>query len=161
MFVPPVQRLSECAACGKPAAGNGDRCIFCGAGLLLETVNDWRIVYHPYSYADAMLATAALRANGVTTRFQHCNAERVLLGRAGGVVQVAADEQLAAREVLRLVRGVRTDPEYLEWQAVKRRRPRMLLLVVALAAGATITCGLLLHLLSAQPSASTTRHAAR
>jgi hypothetical protein len=129
------------------AAGDGERCIFCGAGLLLESVSEWRAVYHPHSYADAMLATAALRANGVTTRLQQCNATRVLFGQGGGIVQVAADEHAVAREVLRQVRGVRTDTEYLEWQALKHRPQRIGLVLVAVAAGAALAAGMLLHIL--------------
>jgi hypothetical protein len=53
-------------------------------------------------------------------------------------VQVADGEHLVAQEVLRLVRGVRTDTEYLEWQHLKHRRHmRKGLLIGALAALAT------------------------
>jgi hypothetical protein len=150
-----LQRLDHCPSCGIAAAGDGTRCIFCGVTLRLETVNEWRAVYHPHSYADAMLATAALRANGVTTRLEQCNLERVLLGRAGGVVHVAADEHAVAREVLRLVRGVRTDPEFLEWQALKRRPPRLGLALMVLVAGTALAAGVLLHLLRDVGAATT------
>lgn len=149
MNAPAFQRLEYCPACSRQAAGTWGRCIFCGHSLLLETVSEWRAVYHPYSYADAMLATGALRANGVTARLQQCNLERVLLGRQGGVVQVAADEHVVAREVLRRLRGVRTDTEYLEWQALKGRRTlRARLLIGALAAGTALAAGAMLALFS-------------
>ena len=145
MQTPEAQRSSHCPACGMAAAGDGPACIFCGAGLITQCVREWRAVYHPHSYADAMLATAALQANGVTTRLQQCNLSRVLFGQAGGVVQVAADEHPLAREVLRQVRGVRTDTEYLEWQAIKRRAGRNAPIVAALAAGAVLAAGILFH----------------
>jgi hypothetical protein len=154
-------RLEHCSECGIAAAGDGPRCIFCGAGLMLEPVKQWRALYHPYSYADALLATAALKANGVTARLQQWDAERMLLGR-GGVVQVAADEHMVAREVLRKLRGVRTDTEYLEWQALRAKPMRLGLLIGALAAGAVIAAGIIFHLLSeAAPAQPVQRQSAR
>ena len=127
------------------AAGDGDNCIFCGASLLLRPVSSWRSVYHPYSYADALLASATLQAHGLTARLKHSNLERVLLGHVGSVVEVAEGEHLFAQEVLRQVRGVRTDTEYLEWQQLKhaaRRRRRALIGAVAAAtASAAIAAG--------------------
>lgn len=143
---PRLTRLEHCPACAKPSAGEWERCIFCGHSLLSGGIEQWRTVYHPYSYADAMLASAALRANGVTVRVETGN----LLMRHGGVVQVAADEHPIAREVLRRVRGVRTDTEYLEWQQLKRRRgARSRLLIGAIAAGTAIAAGVALYLFHA------------
>lgn len=139
------ERASHCHACGKPAAGDGERCIFCGAGLMRVAVSSWRGVYHPYSYADALLASATLQAHGLTARLRHGSIERVLLGNVGGVVEVAEGEHLMAQEVLRQLRGVRTDTEYLEWQALKqrpRRRQRLLLGALAAAAATAVAAGL-------------------
>lgn len=98
----------------------------------------WRAVYHPYSYADAMLATSALQSHGFNARMSLQSAERTLTGVARGVVQVADGEHLRAQEVLRQLRGVRTDTEFVEWQELKhRRRLRRGLLIGALAALAT------------------------
>ena len=142
------QRLTHCSNCSRPAAGEGDHCIFCGTSLLRETVRDWRSVYHPYSYPDALLAHSALLAHGVTTRLKHSNMERVLLGHIGAVIQVAEGDHLYAQEVVRKLRGVRTDTEYLEWQELKRRKAlhrKLLIGAVAAAAAAlaaTLTWGL-------------------
>lgn len=69
------------------------------------------------------------------------------MGSTHGVVQVAQGDHLRAQEVLRQIRGVRTDTEYLEWQAIKhsRRVKRGLLIgaIAALAAAASITAALL------------------
>ena len=133
------------------AAGDGDRCIFCGNSLLIETVSNWRKVYQPYSYADAMLANATLQAHGLTTRHQQSNMERILHCNAGGIIEVAEDEHLYAQEVLRQLRGVRTDTEYLEWQEMKdrkARRKRALLVAVATATAAlaaAATLGLIMN----------------
>ena len=131
------QRASQCYASGQPAAGEGERCIFCGAALMLETVAHWRSVYHPYSYADALLANATLQAHGLTARLRHSNVERVLMGHVGSVVEVAEGDHLFAQEVLRQLRGVRTDTEYLEWQELKRRKGRNRRLLVSAVAAAT------------------------
>lgn len=140
------QRRDTCPACGQPAAGDGDQCIFCGASLRLLPVSAWRSVYHPYSYADALLASATLQAHGLTARLKHSNVERVLMGHVGSVIEVAEGQHLQAQEVLRQVRGVRTDTEYLEWQQLKqaaRRRRRMLIGAVAAAtASAAIAAGI-------------------
>lgn len=139
------RRREQCPACDKPAAGDGDCCIFCGASLRLLPVSAWRSVYHPYSYADALLASATLQAHGLTARLKHSNVERVLMGHVGSVIEVAEGQHLQAQEVLRQVRGVRTDTEYLEWQQLKqaaRRRRRLLIGAVAAAtASAAIAAG--------------------
>ncbi len=74
-------------------------------------------------------------------------AERVLMGSAHGVVQVAQGDHLRAQEVLRQIRGVRTDTEYLEWQAIKhgRKVKRGLLIgaIAALAAASSMAVALL------------------
>ncbi|MBE7492086.1 MAG: hypothetical protein HS108_10075 [Planctomycetes bacterium] len=154
------RRLDVCPACGKPAAGEGDQCIFCGAGLLTKAVG-WRAVYHAYSYADAMLATSALQSHGLSARMT-CNlGERALTGASHGVVQVADGDHIAAREVLRQLRGVRTDTEYLEWQELKHRRhvKRGLLLgtLAALAAAAGFGAVLLAATAETEPAAAEAR----
>ncbi|MBX3474622.1 MAG: hypothetical protein KF754_09590 [Planctomycetes bacterium] len=132
-----THRLQTCPACGKPAAGDGDHCIFCGANLLAGVVG-WRSVYHPYSYADAMLATSALQSHGFNARVSVGLSERWLTGNARGVVQVADGEHLHAQEVLRQLRGVRTDTEFREWHEIKHRRTlRRGLMIGTLAALAT------------------------
>lgn len=139
-------RHEYCPACRKPAAGDGEHCIFCGAGLLTLPVNQWRAVYHAYSYADALLATSALKSHGLTARLSCAGAERALTGNANGVVQVASGEHLRAQEVLRQIRGVRTDTEYLEWQALKgraaMRRGILIGAIAALAAAAGVAVSL-------------------
>ncbi|MBZ0135058.1 MAG: hypothetical protein K8I27_01640 [Planctomycetes bacterium] len=132
-----------------PASGEGDRCIICGNSLLLETVSNWRKVYHPYSYADAMLAHATLQAHGLTARHLHSNMERVLCSNAGGVIVVAEGEHLFAQEVLRQLRGVRTDTEYMEWQECKQRKARRRRIIMGAVAataalGAAAVLGLIL-----------------
>lgn len=134
--------MHECPACAMPATGDGDRCIFCGNSLLLETVSTWRKVYHPYSYADAMLAHATLQAHGLTARHQHSNMERVLNSNAGGVIEVAEGDHLYAQEVLRQLRGVRTDTEYLEWQEWRDRKIRRRRALIGAFATATATAAL-------------------
>jgi len=129
-----LQRQDRCSACGQPAAGDGDRCIFCGAGLLSTVVPLWRSVYHPYSYADGLLANAALLAHGVTTRLKHGSLDRVLSSNLTTVVEVAEGEHLFAQEVLRQLRGVRTDTEYREWQQIKQRARHRRLIAGAFAA---------------------------
>jgi hypothetical protein len=138
------QRSDQCRACGQPAAGDGGRCIFCGSSLLLERIYTWRSVYHPYSYADGLLANATLQAHGVNTRLRH---ERMLIGQAAGVVEVAEGEHLFAQEVLRQLRGVRTDTEYREWQEFKQRRAkhRLMWCIVATATAAAAITALWLH----------------
>jgi hypothetical protein len=125
------------------ATGDWERCIFCGATLMLETVSHWRSVYHPYSYADALLAQATLQAHGLHARHQHSNLERILMGKGGGVIEVAEGDHLFAQEVLRQLRGVRTDTEYREWQEYRHRRPgfRRALLTAVVAATATAALG--------------------
>lgn len=134
-----LQRLDECPACGMKAAGESDRCIFCGNSLLLETVSTWRKVYHPYSYADAMLARATLQAHGLNTRHLHSNTERILWSNSGGVIEVAEGEHLYAQEVLRQLRGVRTDTEFLEWQELRDRRARRRRALIGAVATAALT----------------------
>jgi hypothetical protein len=133
------QRASECRACGQAAAGDGDRCIFCGSSLLQEFVSSWRSVYHAYSYADGLLANATLMAHGVNVRLKH---ERPLMGHVGSVVEVAEGEHLFAQEVLRQLRGVRTDTEYREWHELKNRRLKRKLMLCAMAA-ATATAAVI------------------
>jgi hypothetical protein len=128
MREPIRKRADSCGACGKPAAGDGDNCIFCGRGLVSTRVAGWRSVYHPYSYSDALLANATLQAHGVNARVQH---ERLLTRQ---VVEVAEGEHLFAQEVLRQLRGVRTDTEYREWHELKQRGARRKLLLYAMAA---------------------------
>lgn len=128
------QRLDHCPACRKPAAGEGERCIFCGTSLLTRHVG-WRAVYHAYSYADAWLATSVLQSHGLAARMTSSGAARALTGAGQSIVQVADGDHWAAQEVLRQVRGVRTDTEYLEWQQLKHsRQMRKGLLIGALAA---------------------------
>ena len=134
--------MDHCPKCAMPAAGDGARCIFCGHSLILQTVEDWRTVYHPYSYADAMLATATLQAHGCTARLRHSNVERVLLGHVGSSVEVASDEHLFAQEVLRQLKGVRTDTEYLEWQELKAQRKRRKAFWIGALAAATASAAL-------------------
>ncbi|MCC6465814.1 MAG: hypothetical protein IT463_10780 [Planctomycetes bacterium] len=129
----------HCPACLRPIAGDGDRCIFCGAGLRREAVTTWRSVYHPHSYADAVLAACALRSHGLTARLSIGSADRALTGCTAGVVQVAEGEHLQAQEVVWQLRGVRTDAEYREWQQIKHgRAARRGMLVAALAALAAV-----------------------
>lgn len=144
------QRAAQCTACGKPAAGDGDNCIFCGRGLLSSRVAGWRSVYHPYSYCDALLANATLQAHGVNVRVQH---ERLLTRH---VVEVAEGEHLFAQEVLRQLRGVRTDTEYREWHELKQRGTRRILLLCAVvAATATVAiAGLIAWVSQGQREAS-------
>ncbi|MBK9975779.1 MAG: hypothetical protein IPP14_13495 [Planctomycetes bacterium] len=110
-------------------------------------MRNWRAVYHAYSYADGLLATSALRSYGLVARMACQGAERVLMGSAHGVVQVAQGDHLLAQEVLRQIRGVRTDTEYLEWQAIKhgRKVKRGLLIgaIAALAAASSMAVALL------------------
>jgi len=128
-------RLPDCPACGRPAAVEGQSCIFCGTTLVVRAVAAWRPVYHAYSYTDGWLATTALISHGLTARMSGQSADRALTGAQHGVVQVADGQHLEAQEVLRLIRGVRTDTEYVEWQALKhRRRVRRGLIVGVLAA---------------------------
>ena len=151
MFEGNAQRRNSCRDCSKPAAGDGEHCIFCGASLMLQQVHCWRSVYHPYSYADALLCNATLQAHGVTVRLKHSNVERVFLGHVGSVVEVAEGEHLYAQEVLRQLRGVRTDTEYLEWQELKYRARRRRVLagtVAAATATAALAASLLLGLLT-------------
>ena len=134
--------MHDCPACGMDATGDSDRCIYCGNSLLLETVSTWRKVYHPYSYADAMLAHATLQAHGLTARHLHSNMERILYSNAGGVIEVAEGEHLFAQEVLRQLRGVRTDTEFLEWQEHKDRKARRRRARLGVVATATATAAL-------------------
>lgn len=115
-------RPEHCPSCGKPATGSEERCIFCWKSLAApQAVTRWRDVYHAASSADALLANSTLASYGLTTRIRDEHFQRLMLGAAGGVVQVAEEQHLTAKEVLRQVRGVRTDTEYLEWQALKQR----------------------------------------
>jgi hypothetical protein len=112
----------------------------------MAVVAAWRPVYHAYSYADALLATATLRSHGLEAHVLGHGAERAL-GWAHGIVQVAAGQHLHAQEVLRQVRGVRTDTEYLEWHALKQRRTLRRGIVVAalVALAAAFSVVALLH----------------
>jgi hypothetical protein len=152
MLQPHRQRLEQCPACANPAAGDGDRCIFCGAGLVSSSVAAWRGVYHPYSYADGLLANATLLAHGVTTRLKQGTLERVLLGNMGTVVEVAEGEHLYAQEVLRQLRGVRTDTEFREWQDLKQRnlRRRIIMGTVAAATATAALAGMVLWGMSSE-----------
>jgi hypothetical protein len=161
-----AERRSNCKDCGRPAAGEGENCIFCGATLMLRPVHCWRSVYHPYSYADGLLCNATLQAHGVTVRLKHSNIERVFMGHIGSVVEVAEGQHLYAQEVLRQLRGVRTDTEYLEWQELKHRTCRRRALfgtVAAATATAALAASLLLGLLGDDRLAAQTskEHASR
>jgi hypothetical protein len=137
-----ITRCETCPACRQPAAGEGERCIFCGASLLSETVSTWRAVYHSYSYADGHLAVAALRAHGINARVQQGSLERVIMGNTGSVVQVAEGEHQQACALLRNLRGVRTDTEYQEWLALKaRRQTRKAVLIGAVTAALAAALG--------------------
>lgn len=130
-----ANRHLDCPKCRKPAAGDGDNCIFCGNSLQCQPILAWRSVYHAYSYADAILATSALQSHGLAARLSVQGAERALMGASHGIVMVADGQHLRAQELLRQLRGVRTDTEYLEWQAIKgRQRLRKRVLASALAA---------------------------
>lgn len=141
------QRASQCFACGKPAAGEGPRCIFCGASLLVETVSHWRSVYHPRSQGDALLADATLKAHGLVARLRQSNIERVLLGHVGCVIEVAEGDHLIAQEVLRQLRGIRTDTEFLEWQHLKSQKGRGRRILIGLLAVATATAAMAVGIL--------------
>ncbi len=103
----------------------------------------WRNVYHAYNNIDALLAKSALESHGVTVRIRDENASRMMLhGHAAAVVQAAEGQHLRAQEVLRQIRGVRTDTEFLEWQSVKHRHSlaRKIALGTAAALAALVAC---------------------
>lgn len=114
----------------------------------------WRNVYHAYNSVDALLAKSVLESHGVTVRIRDENASRMMLhGHGAAVVEAAEGEHLHAQEVLRQVRGVRTDTEFLEWQSLKHRvglgRKLALGAVTALAALAACAAGAWLASLAA------------
>lgn len=140
-----------CPRCKRESSGESERCIFCWAPLASKPMR-WRNVYHAVNSVDAWLAKSALESHGVCVRIKDEHAARMMLhGHANVVVEAAEGDHWLAQEVLRQVRGVRTDTEYLEWQELKRRRsPARKLLIGALAmlaaaAAATITGTLLTH----------------
>lgn len=138
-----------CPKCSREGSGEGDRCIFCWASLASNPVR-WRNVYHAVNSIDAWLAKSALESHGVCVRIKDEHAARMMLhGHANVVVEAAEGDHWLAQEVLRQVRGVRTDTEYLEWQELKRRRsPARKLLIgaiaVAVAAAAAVVTGTVL-----------------
>ena len=140
-----------CPKCARESSGESERCIFCWASLSPRPVR-WRNVYHAVNSIDAWLAKSALESHGVCVRIKDEHASRMMLhGHANMVVEAAEGDHWLAQEVLRQVRGVRTDTEYLEWQELKRRRSPLrklfigALAVVAAAAAATVTGTLLTH----------------
>lgn len=111
---------SNCPRCGRGTSSGPDHCIFCWREFRPPSLVRWRNVYHAYSPVDALLAKSALESHGVTARIRDENASRMMLhGHGLAVVQAAEGEHLRAQEVLRQIRGVRTDTEFLEWQAIK------------------------------------------
>ena len=57
--------------------------------------------------------------------------------KANAADMAPVNEHLAAQEVLRKLRGVRTDTEYLEWQELKRRRGSTRRMIFAAMAAVT------------------------
>lgn len=140
-----------CPKCARESSSDGERCIFCWAALDAKPVR-WRNVYHAVNSVDAWLAKSALESHGVCVRIKDEHAARMMLhGHSNVVVEAAEGDHWLAQEVLRQVRGVRTDTEYLEWQELKRRRSpaRKLFIgavaVVVAAAAAVITGTVLTH----------------
>jgi len=108
----------------------------------------WRNVYHASNSVDAWLAKSALELHGVCVRIRDEHASRMMLhGHSRVVVEAAEGDHLLAQEVLRQVRGVRTDTEFLEWQEIKRRRSPVRRMVMgaltAIAAATAIAAGTL------------------
>jgi hypothetical protein len=147
----PNASSKTCPRCRRETSGDGERCIFCWASLTSKPMR-WRNVYHAVNSIDAWLAKSALESHGVCVRIKDEHASRMMLhGHTNMVVEAAEGDHWLAQEVLRQVRGVRTDTEYLEWQELKRRRSPLrklvigALAVVAAAAAATLTGTLLTH----------------
>jgi len=150
-----------CPKCLRESSGASDRCIFCWAQLNPVPLR-WRNVYHAVNSVDAWLAKSALESHGVCVRIKDEHAARMMLhGHANVVVEAAEGDHWLAQEVLRQVRGVRTDTEYLEWQELKRRRsPQRKLLMGALAmlaatAAAVVTGSIVTHLVHGRPAQQT------
>ena len=150
-----------CHRCSRESSGGSERCIFCWAPLTSRPVR-WRNVYHAVNSIDAWLAKSALESHGVCVRIKDEHASRMMLhGHTNMVVEAAEGDHWLAQEVLRQVRGVRTDTEYLEWQELKRRRSpqRRLLMgamaVLAAAAAAVVTGSIVTHLVHGRPSQQT------
>ena len=74
------------------------------------------------------------------------------MGHVGSVIEVAEGQHLFAQEVLRQLRGVRTDTEYLEWHELKHRKRRRTLItaVAAVTATAALAGSLILGLLASE-----------
>ncbi len=157
---PELTRAEDCPKCEQPAAGESQRCIFCGHSLMLETIRSWRTVYTPSSYADAMLASTALESHGLVCHVQQCSIQR-LFAKAPTSVMVAKADYMQAQEVVRQVRGVRTDTEYLEWQEIKRRREGKKRLWVALIAAAAVSTGLIVAMIKSQDTQETPSNESR
>lgn len=122
----------------------------------------WRNVYHATNSVDAWLAKSALESHGVCARIRDEHAARLMLhGHSNTVVEAAEGDHLLAQEVLRQVRGVRTDTEFLEWQELTRRRSpqRKILLgamsLLAAAAAALVTGSMLNHFSFGKASSQT------
>ncbi|KAA0210982.1 hypothetical protein EDM80_12820 [bacterium] len=123
----------SCPRCRKLCDAGGEFCIHCWAALSTAPVR-WRHVYHAVNHVDAWLAKNTLELHGVAARIRDEHATRMMLhGHGNAVVEAAESDHLLAREVLRQVRGVRTDTEFLEWQELKHRRPARKILLGALA----------------------------
>ena len=119
----------------------------------------WRNVYHAANSVDAWLAKSALESHGVCVRIRDEHTTRMMLhGHANTVVEAAEGDHWLAQEVLRQVRGVRTDTEFLEWQELKRRHSpqRKFLIgamtVLAAAAAAVVTSSIITHLAHTKPA---------
>lgn len=135
-----------CPSCNKPVT-SAERCIFCGSSLRFSLAPArWKTVYHAYNSTDAQLARATLASHGLTVRIRDENGSvGMVLGHGATVIEALEDETHRARQVLREVRGIRTDTEYLEWQALKNEgRSRFWLRLVAAGLVASVTA-LLAH----------------
>lgn len=122
-----------CPRCRLLCEAGSEHCIRCWTSLSKAPVR-WRNVYHAVNHIDAWLAKNTLEMHGVAARIRDEHATRMMLhGHGNAVVEAAESDHLLAREVLRQVRGVRTDTEFLEWQELKHRRPTRKILLGALA----------------------------
>ncbi|MCC6572407.1 MAG: hypothetical protein IT462_01335 [Planctomycetes bacterium] len=132
-----------CPGCGRDTSSSDAHCIFCWQEFRAPELVRWRNVYHAYNNVDALLAKSALESHGVTVRIRDENASRMMLhGHGMAVVQAVEGEHLQAQEVLRQIRGVRTDTEFVEWQSVKHRLGlgRMIALGTLTALAALAAC---------------------
>lgn len=154
-----------CPRCRRLCESGSERCIHCWAALSNRPVR-WRHVYHAVNHVDAWLAKNTLELHGVAARIRDEHATRMMLhGHGNAVVEAAESDHWLAREVLRQVRGVRTDTEFLEWQELKQRKParRILLGALALLAAAAAAVGgsMLASALSVEPVESRPSRASR